>query len=1159
MKQLIEIHCLRGLLFVFFSLITLFCTAQSAPFITTWKTDNPGSSCNSCLEIPTIGSGYNYDVDWDNDGVFDEFGLTGNVTHDFGVAGVHTIRIQGDFPRIYFATSGDRTKIINIDQWGTIVWSSMENAFNGCINLADDGLGPPFLFNVTSMRGMFRGAQIFNGDLNNWFVNSVEDMSDMFYAASSFNGELDNWNVGNVTSFHSMFERAVSFNQDISTWDVSSALDMSGMFSQADLFNQDLNNWDVSNVETMGGMFSGAEVFNGNISSWDVSSVENMGSMFSSTDSFNGNIGSWNVSEVENMSSMFSRARAFNSDLENWDTGNVREMRSMFSQARIFNGNVDTWDVSRVENMQEMFFNVPVFNRDLSSWDVSNVETMRDMLDDTRLSPDNYDAILSAWSLLNLEDDVEFGVRGLVYCTGEVGRERLVNVFDWEITGDTNLCPLPDHIPFITTWKTDNSGNSCNSCIEIPAHQLGYRYDVDWDGDGIYDEFDITKSIIHDFGSPGEYSVAIRGHFPNIEWKSFGDDDENKLLSVDQWGEVQWLSLESAFERCENVEILATDSPDLSQVTSLRNMFLHAAKFNNSIDHWDVSNIQDMSGMFWDADSFNQDLNSSDVSNVTDMHYMFLDADNFNQDLNNWNVSNVVEMYFMFKDTKSFNGDISNWNVSNVEEMGQMFQNASVFTGNIGSWDVSNVDAMYGMFEGTQLFNGDISNWDVSNVFWFDNMFNAARAFDQDLGNWDMSRGSRMFNMFDNSAMSRSNYDAILNGWSTQTLKPDVTLGSKFLTYCDGVAGRDILVNTFNWNIEGDTNLCPEDVSEMAIDNCYPGSPVTISPAQGNANEWVSIYDGQGDIICSLYANGNNLGEVSTNVFVSSVSRVANSPYINRDVEINPEFNPSTSVRVRFYYKDSEYLSLESADPGIQDISDLVIAKTSDPCNGVYAGGGFSFIPQATGIFNSSADIYLDIEVSGFSNFHVINSNSGITVPIQLGNLSAELNKEGIKLKWNTFSEINNQGFEIQRLNQFEEWESLDFMNGHGTSTEEINYQYLDRNPLSGINYYRLKQIDYNGAFSYSKVFSEYFETQNSRINLYPNPVSEILTVENNRDEEGSFQIITIEGKVLKTINIAAQSSYELSVGNIPNGTYFLRGTSDTTGTTMVKRFVVLK
>src|SRR5690554_3580524 len=108
---------------------------QEDYFITTWKTDNDGISNNTSITIPTyIGETYEYDVSWNNDGVW-ETGFTGDATHDYGVAGTYTVAIRGVFPRIYFNNEGDSRKIISIDQWGTISWNSMANAFYGCWNV----------------------------------------------------------------------------------------------------------------------------------------------------------------------------------------------------------------------------------------------------------------------------------------------------------------------------------------------------------------------------------------------------------------------------------------------------------------------------------------------------------------------------------------------------------------------------------------------------------------------------------------------------------------------------------------------------------------------------------------------------------------------------------------------------------------------------------------------------------------------------------------------------------------------------------------------------------------------------------------------------------------------------------------------------------------
>jgi hypothetical protein len=105
-------------------------TFAAGEFITTWKTDNPGTSNSTSITIPTHPfETYNYSVDWDNDGTPDETGITGNVTHDFSVAGTYTIRITGTFPAIYFYSSDDPQKILSVDQWGTNAWATMEAPF----------------------------------------------------------------------------------------------------------------------------------------------------------------------------------------------------------------------------------------------------------------------------------------------------------------------------------------------------------------------------------------------------------------------------------------------------------------------------------------------------------------------------------------------------------------------------------------------------------------------------------------------------------------------------------------------------------------------------------------------------------------------------------------------------------------------------------------------------------------------------------------------------------------------------------------------------------------------------------------------------------------------------------------------------------------------
>ena len=487
------------LLFLF---IPFFGHGQS--FITTWKTDNPGTSNSTSITIPTTGGGYSYDVDWDNDGTFDQFGITGNVTHDFGVAGTYTIRIQGAFPRIYFNSSGDYQKILSIDQWGSISWTSMNSAFNTAINLTSTAMDSPDLTlvtdmyrmfyqayqfngdlsnwdvsnvtnmrqtfssalsfnsdlsnwdvsNVTNMRQMFRDASSFNRNLNNWDVSNVADMYEMFFRATSFNSDLSNWDVGNVNNVEWMFYEAYSFNSAIGNWDVSNVTNMSGMFNSATSFNTDLSNWDVSNVTNMVQMFSEASAFNGDLSDWNVSNVNSMHLMFAGATSFNKNLNNWDVSNVTNMGQTFSSALSFNSDLSNWDVSNVTNMVQMFSEASAFNGDIINWDVSNVSNMSYMFFNASSINQNLGSWDVS-AANMDYMLYNSGLDVTNYDNTLIGWENQGITNRNLGNANGLKYCNGQMARNNLISN-GWTITGDTYDCStLPVEFIFFDAYLTD--------------------------------------------------------------------------------------------------------------------------------------------------------------------------------------------------------------------------------------------------------------------------------------------------------------------------------------------------------------------------------------------------------------------------------------------------------------------------------------------------------------------------------------------------------------------------------------------------------------------------------------------------------------------------------------------------------------------------------
>ena len=117
---------------------------------------------------------------------------------------------------------------------------------------------------------------------------------------------------------------------------------------------------------------------------------------------------------------------------------------------------------------------------------------------------------------------------------------------------------------------------------------------MDW-GDG-NNSTNQSGDATHVYASSGTKTVTITGAFPRIYLNN--GSEQSKITSIDQWGTGTWTSMENAFFGAENLVMTATDSPDLSLVTSMEEMFRNARIFNGDISGWDTSSVTDMSSMF---------------------------------------------------------------------------------------------------------------------------------------------------------------------------------------------------------------------------------------------------------------------------------------------------------------------------------------------------------------------------------------------------------------------------------------------------------------------------------------------------------------------------------------------------------------------------------
>jgi hypothetical protein len=187
--------------------------------------------------------------------------------------------------------------------------------------------------------------------------------------------------------------------------------------------------------------------------------------------------------------------------------------------------------------------------------------------------------------------------------------------------------------------------------------------------------------------------------------------------------------------------------------------------------------------------------------------------------------------------------------------------------------------------------------------------------------------------------------------------------------------------------------------------------------------------------------------------------------------------------------------------------------------------------------------------VTSFSPFAVEDINE--LLPVELLFFEAHrLDKNEVQLNWATESELNNKGFDVERMLDTEtEFSKIDWVDGTGNSTSVINYSVNDLNPHQGVSYYRLKQIDFDGTYAYSPIraVEGTKSNDNSTIQVYPVPTKDHLIIDfsnwENSDANAVLTIVDVHGRVLFMKEIPVQQNDLIridEVRNFPSGAYFV-------------------
>lgn len=277
--------------------------------------------------------------------------------------------------------------------------------------------------------------------------------------------------------------------------------------------------------------------------------------------------------------------------------------------------------------------------------------------------------------------------------------------------------------------------------------------------------------------------------------------------------------------------------------------------------------------------------------------------------------------------------------------------------------------------------------------------------------------------------------------------------------------------------------------------------------------------------------------------YFTSWPSVPNGPVSSECVYANYSLNPA--LNNGFW----TFNSLANNSTGNYDITLFNTNYTN-----IASPGGWTAMkrdPASTGSWGLDGNCVLTSTVNGSQRSGMLGFNSDFAtaqsnfpLPIELINFEAKIVKETVQTWWITATEINNDFFTLERGTDGVYFTAIGKIKGAGNSTQENYYSFTDVSPGKGIIYYRLKQIDFDGKFSYSQVIAVKMNPTINELSIFPNPAQEILNYQfESIGGNMTIKILDITGKVRKEeIKYFKQGpiSSTISINDISDGVYYL-------------------
>ena len=355
--------------------------------------------------------------------------------------------------------------------------------------------------------------------------------------------------------------------------------------------------------------------------------------------------------------------------------------------------------------------------------------------------------------------------------------------------------------------------------------------------------------------------------------------------------------------------------------------------------------------------------------------------------------------------------------------------------------------------------------------------------------------------------------------------------------------------------------ICTQDSSLIILGAASDSTPPNL------AEPWLIRTDENGtielDTVHSISGNSyyfvdGNINQTKDGNFIIAEDLIGSVSYlkINSEGQIADSLifsNDESSPRI-LQTADSNYIFMYTTIFGSNNHISIIVKKTDQNFSTIWSKeiqGNNDYFDYGFIITDDNSLLCTGWTQSGQNNNILLVKLVGDIIPVELVSFQGQIRVGRVILNWETATEHNNLGFNVERSEDQINWQNITFVPGYGTALSPHSYTFVDSSRFSGIVYYRLKQIDFDGSFTYSdEIKIEFAPVLFSLSQNYPNPFNPVTRINYSISEKSAVNLVIYNmlgqqvSTVVDEIKLPGHYSIDFNASKLASGVYIYQLTS---------------